>query len=74
LGDRSRQISEFQASVVYRVSSRTARVTQKNSVLKKKKQKIKIKQTRQDKENIILSKVTQSRKNTCGMHSLISGY
>ena len=25
-------------------------------------------------ENIILSEVTQSRKNTHGMHSLISGY
>ena len=27
-----------------------------------------------DLENIILSKVTQSQKNTHGMHSLISGY
>jgi hypothetical protein len=25
-------------------------------------------------ENINLSEVTQSQKNTCGMHSLISGY
>jgi hypothetical protein len=25
-------------------------------------------------ENIILSEVTQSQKNTCGIHSLISGY
>ena len=25
-------------------------------------------------ENIILSEVTKSQKNTCGMHSLISGY
>jgi len=25
-------------------------------------------------ENIILSEVTQSQKNTLGMHSLISGY
>jgi hypothetical protein len=37
LGGRGRQISEFEASLVYRVSSRTARATQKNPVSKKKK-------------------------------------
>jgi hypothetical protein len=37
LGGRSRQISEFEASLVYRVSSRTARVIQRNPVLKKRK-------------------------------------
>jgi hypothetical protein len=39
LGGRSRQISEFEASLVYIVSSRTARVTQRNPVSKKKKRK-----------------------------------
>jgi hypothetical protein len=40
LGGRGRRISEFEASLVYRVSSRTARATQRNPVLKKtKKQK-----------------------------------
>jgi hypothetical protein len=34
LGGRGRQISEFEASLVYRVSSRTARATQKNPVSK----------------------------------------
>jgi hypothetical protein len=34
---RGRQISEFEASLVYRVSSRTVRATQRNPVLKKKK-------------------------------------
>jgi hypothetical protein len=34
-----RQISEFKASLVYRVSSRTATTTQKNIVLIKKKKK-----------------------------------
>jgi hypothetical protein len=34
-----RQISEFEVSLVYRVSSRTARATQRNSVSKKQKQK-----------------------------------
>jgi hypothetical protein len=38
LGGRDRQISEFKASLVYRVSSRTARATQRNPVLKNKKQ------------------------------------
>jgi hypothetical protein len=31
---RGRQISEFEASLVYRVSSRTARATQKNPISK----------------------------------------
>jgi hypothetical protein len=43
--DRGRGISEFEASLVYKVSSRTARAIQRNSVLKKeekKKKKIKL--------------------------------
>jgi hypothetical protein len=39
LGGRGRQISEFEASLVYKVSSRTARDTQRNPVSKKKKKK-----------------------------------
>jgi hypothetical protein len=39
LGGRGRRISEFEASLVYRVSSRTARATQRNPVLKKQKKK-----------------------------------
>jgi hypothetical protein len=35
LGGIGRQISEFEASLVYRVSSRTARVIQRNPVSKK---------------------------------------
>jgi hypothetical protein len=34
---RGRQISEFEASLVYKVSSRTARAIQRNPVSKKKK-------------------------------------
>jgi hypothetical protein len=37
LEGRGRGISEFEASLVYRVSSRTARAAQKNPVKKKKK-------------------------------------
>jgi hypothetical protein len=36
LGGRGRQISEFKASLVYRVSSRTARAIQRNPVSKNK--------------------------------------
>jgi hypothetical protein len=35
LGGRGKWISEFKASLVYKVSSRTARAIQKNPVLKK---------------------------------------
>jgi hypothetical protein len=39
LGGRGRWISEFKASLVYKVSSRTARATQRNLVLKKPNKK-----------------------------------
>jgi hypothetical protein len=39
LGGRGRRISEFEASLVYKVSSRTARAIQRNPVLKKTKKK-----------------------------------
>jgi hypothetical protein len=39
LGGRSRQISEFKASLVYRVSSRTARAIREKPCLEKKKGK-----------------------------------
>jgi hypothetical protein len=38
LGGRGRQISEFEDSLVYKLSSRTARAIQRNPVLKKQKQ------------------------------------
>jgi hypothetical protein len=39
LGGRGRLISEFKASLVYKVSSRTARAIQRNPVSKIKKKK-----------------------------------
>jgi hypothetical protein len=39
LGSRGRRISEFEASLVYKVSSRTARAIQRNPVSKNQKQK-----------------------------------
>jgi hypothetical protein len=47
LGGRGRWISEFEASLVYRVSSRTARATQRNPVLYTRK--------KQEKKNIFWS-------------------
>ena len=40
LGGRGRRISEFEASLVYRVSSRTARAIQRNPVSGGKKNKL----------------------------------
>jgi hypothetical protein len=51
LGSRGRPISELEASLVYRVSSRTARATQRNSVSKKPKAKQTNKQTKKHKKN-----------------------
>jgi hypothetical protein len=39
LGGRGSQISEFEASLVYKVNSRTASATQRNPVSEKKKEK-----------------------------------
>jgi hypothetical protein len=49
LGGRGRRISEFEASLIYKVRSRTARATQRNSV-SKKKNKNKNKKTKQNKK------------------------
>jgi hypothetical protein len=57
LGGRGRQISEFEASLVYRVSSRTARAIQRNTVSKNQKKKKKKK--RKKKKNLPAEK--QSR-------------
>jgi hypothetical protein len=40
LGSRGRWISEFEASMVYKVSSRTARAIPRNPVSKKKKSEV----------------------------------
>ena len=39
MGGRGRRISEFEASLVYKMSSRTARATQRNLVSRKPKTK-----------------------------------
>jgi hypothetical protein len=49
LGGRGRQISEFEASLVYRVSFRTVRATQRNPVSKKQNK------TKQKKNRMLVS-------------------
>jgi hypothetical protein len=49
LGGRGRQISEFEASLVYRVSSRTARAIQRHPVSKNQIKKNKRKKERKTK-------------------------
>jgi hypothetical protein len=50
LGGRGRQISDFKVSLVYRVSSRTAKAIQRNPILKDKKKKKKEKKKRKEKQ------------------------
>jgi hypothetical protein len=50
LGGRGWWISEFKASLVYRVSSRTARATLRNSVSEKQTNKRKNKKTKKQKK------------------------
>jgi hypothetical protein len=50
LGGRSRRISEFKASLVYRVSSRTVSTIQSNPVSRKRKKKKKEKEEKEKKE------------------------
>jgi hypothetical protein len=58
LGGRGRRISELEANLVYKVSSRTARATQRNPVSKNKQTN---KQTNK-----------QKTKKECGNDSLIT--
>jgi hypothetical protein len=57
LGGRGRRISEFETSLVYKVSSRTARAIQRNPVLEKKKRK-KRKKKKEIKEYYMLPTVS----------------
>jgi hypothetical protein len=50
LGGRGRRISEFEASLVYRVSSRTARAIQRNPVSKNKQKKKKERKRERERE------------------------
>jgi hypothetical protein len=54
LGGRGRWISEFQASLVYRVSSRPARAIQRNPVSKTKQNKNKKQTNKKENKNMDL--------------------
>jgi hypothetical protein len=60
LGGRGRRVSEFEASLVYRVSSRTARATQRNPV--SKNQKTKTKKQNKTKNNKQTNKQTKNQR------------
>jgi hypothetical protein len=61
LVDRGRQISEFEASLVYKVSSRTARAIQRNPVSKNKtKQKTKKKKKKKKKKEWISARAMRA--------------
>jgi hypothetical protein len=64
LEGRGRQISEFETSLVYKVSSRTARAIQRNSVSKNKtnKQTKKQKQNKNKKKNPKKHKTKKKKK------------
>jgi hypothetical protein len=51
LEGRGRQISEFEASLVYKVSSRAARATQRNPVSEKQNKNKQTKKTEQTNKN-----------------------
>jgi hypothetical protein len=67
LGGRGRRIFEFQASLVYKVSSRRARDTQRNPISKNKqtknKQTNKNKQTKNKKKKERKNKTTTTKSN-----------
>jgi hypothetical protein len=62
LGGRGRLISEFDATLVYRVSSRTARTTVRNPVSKKPRKETKTKPKKKTKKTKILKKKTNKQK------------
>jgi hypothetical protein len=71
LGGRGRRISEFEASLVYRVSSRTARTTQKNPVSKNQKKKKKTESQLRGEEHTLLQWTQVSAQYSCQVLSLL---
>jgi hypothetical protein len=68
LGGRGRWISEFEASLVYKVSSRTARATQRNPVSKNKQTN---KQQQQQNQKAVTPALCEEMEEDCNIyHSL----
>jgi hypothetical protein len=59
LGSRGRRISEFEASLVYKVSSRTARASEKPCLEKRKQNKTNKQTKRINKRNLILTAIEE---------------
>ena len=70
MGGRGRQISEFEASLVYRVISRTSRAIHTNPFSKKKKKKKNKKQKRKKKEKKRERQIDIYRERTLNQASL----
>jgi Sec-independent protein translocase protein TatA len=66
MGGRGRRISEFKASLVYKVSSRTARATQRNPV--SKNQKKKKKKTNKKQKQKQQKKKNKEKQKLCSKH------
>jgi hypothetical protein len=62
LGGRGRRISEIEASLVYKVSARTARATQRNPVSKKPKNKQNKTKQNKTKQNKTKTSKTHTQK------------
>jgi hypothetical protein len=73
LGGRDRQISEFKASLVYKVSSRTARAIQRNPVSENKKKKKKTnKKKKQTNQPTVLAALAEDLSSVPNTHVRIS--
>jgi hypothetical protein len=64
LGGRGRQISEFKARLIYKVSSRTARAIQRNPVSKKNHKQNKTNQKNKTQHNTTEHKTKQNKQKT----------
>jgi hypothetical protein len=71
LGGRGRRISEFKASLVYKVSSRTARATQRNPVSKKTNKQTNKKQQQQQQQQQQQNKKKNKRVSSCSLVSIL---
>jgi hypothetical protein len=63
LGGRGRRVSEFKATLVYKVSSRTAKATQRKPVSKKKTKKNKKQKTKKTTTKTKNKKTKKQTKN-----------
>jgi hypothetical protein len=65
LGGRGRRISELEASLVYKVSSRTVRATQRNPVSKNQKERKKEREREREKEKRERKREKRKKKLKC---------